>query len=216
MPTQQAPSTRPLIIVLAFVVLLPVLAATPALAQRNRTPKNSRGRTNEAALRDASREHMTEQINKVFEKQRISLLPQIKEDFARMQVVNNEMMRAVFDLNTLDYNNILDTSAEIRKRAGRLKTNLRLPALGDEEEKKPLHVPSDDAALKELLLLLDDSIMSFVKNPLFQKTEVLDTKLSAKASRDLKAIIELSGAIRQSVGRLNKPSAPHGNPVRQR
>ncbi len=207
-------TARHFMLTFAVCVCLQLLTATPAEAQRNRPASNPRGRVNENALRDWSREHMTEQINKQFEKQRISLLPQIKEDFAHMQVVNNEMMRAVFVADTHDYKIILDTTDEIRKRARRLKINLMLPEPDDDEQIGKLPAQQDDKALRKSLLLLDNSIMSFVNNPLFQKTDVLDTKLSTKASHDLKSIIELSAAIRKSVERLSKIPASQENPDR--
>jgi hypothetical protein len=74
----------------------------------------------------------------------------------------------------------------------------------------------DDRALKESLLRLDRSIMSFVTNPLFQQTKVLDANLSTRASRDLEDIIELSRAIRKGVERLNRNPERNGNPARQR
>lgn len=182
-------------------------ASQPASAQRTRAPTNSRGHANENALTDWSREHMKEQINRLFEQQRISLMPQIKEDFARIQVVNNALMRAIFGRHTVDYKNILETTAEIRKRAARLKINLMLPAPEGAERARPRPASSAEKALEESLRMLDSSVMSFVHNPLFQKTEVLDAKLSTNASRDLKSIIEMCGVIRKSVEQLHKTSA---------
>jgi hypothetical protein len=194
-----------------------MLAPAPARGQAGQSRGTSeRGKLNRAAMGDIIREHSAKQIAKQFERERISLMPQIREDFSRMQVVNNQMLQAAFAAVRLDRKNILDATAEIRKRAGRLKTNLKLPAPEGSGEMTEASALPDDRALKESLLRLDRSIMSFVTNPLFQQTKVLDANLSTKASRDLEDIIELSRAIRKGVERLNRNPEPNGNPARQR
>jgi hypothetical protein len=47
-------------------------------------------------------------------------------------------------------------------------------------------------------------IMAFVRNPLFQQTNVVDAKLSARAGDELKTIIEFSGGIRKEAEKLSK------------
>ena len=50
--------------------------------------------------------------------------PQIKEDFERIQVINSDLLEANKSVSGLDYTRISEASAEIRKRATRLKSNL--------------------------------------------------------------------------------------------
>ena len=132
---------------------------------------------------------------------------QIKEDFERLQTVNNQMMVTTFADNVLDYRRISDASAEIRKRASRLMSNLPLPGSGKEEQ-TPTTLKGwdelDRGQVKPALLTLDDLIMAFVNNPVFQTPEIVDVQQSAKARNDLEAVIKLSGKIKKSTERLLK------------
>jgi hypothetical protein len=187
----------------AFILLLAV--ATPLMAQRERNralAEKSRG--NVAALNEWRRTHMTEEVNKQFEKRRISLMPLIKEDFARLQIVNNEMMRKIFEDQVLDYRQISESISEIRKRAGRLRENLMLPVTEDVEKSPKRPAATTTGQVKDSLLVLDSLIMSFVRNPLFQQPGIVDAKHSAKAGSDLKTIIEFSGGIRKEIELLSK------------
>lgn len=190
---------------LAAIFILLLATATPVMAQRSRNrPAEARAKTNQGALNEWQRTHMTEQANKIFEKRRISLFPQIKEDFTRIQLVNNEMMRKIYDGEGLDYQRISDSIGEIRKRANRLKVNLMLPDTSADEKSIKVTGAPDTGNVKESLMMLDALIMDFVRNPLFQQPGVVDAKLSAKASRDLKAIIEYSGGVKKGIERLSK------------
>jgi hypothetical protein len=125
---------------------------------------------------------------------------QVREDFQRLQIVNNEMMKATFpnkSAYTPDSNRISKSTEEINKRASRLLTNLRLPETDDKEQKPAneeiLHVYQ----LKSALLALDSLVMSFVSNPTFEHPNtVVDVAQSLKAKRDLQGIIELSRRIK--------------------
>jgi len=131
---------------------------------------------------------------------------QLKEDFERLQTVNNRMMATTFSDNVLDYKTISDASAEINKRASRLLSNLPLP---DEAEEKISTAfkgwkELEGGQLKPALLALDDLIMSFVNNPVFRTSGSVDVKQSAKARSDLEAVIQLSGKIKKAAGKLLK------------
>jgi hypothetical protein len=131
---------------------------------------------------------------------------QIREDFKRLQIVNNEMMKATFpnkSFYTPDSNHISKSTDEIHKRATRLLTNLRLPETEIKEQKPAneeiLHVYQ----LKSALLALDSLVMSFVSNPTFEHPNtVVDVAQSLKAKRDLLGIIELSRRIKQHSEKL--------------
>jgi hypothetical protein len=128
---------------------------------------------------------------------------QIKEDFRHIQMVDIEMMRAVTSGNGLDYKQIADSTAEIRKCAARLKTNLVFPEAENDEHQREKTDP-DTSGLKPSLMALDTLILSFVHNPIFKETGVVDAKLGGKAGRDLDSIIELSDKIRKSAERIRK------------
>jgi len=137
---------------------------------------------------------------------RLALLKKIKEDFRTLQNINNKMMAEVFAGDQVDYGHTLEMISQVRAKAVSLKTNLSLPT--DDNEKK---VPSPSAidSLKDLraaLLVLDQSVMSFVNNPMFQKPDVVEVSLARKASRDLEGIISLSGDLKKLTARLESQS----------
>lgn len=153
--------------------------------------------------------HIREDVNKHFSREeRVSLVNQVKEDFRRMQVVNNQMMsEAVAASPNLNYKSISEVTGEIKKRASRLKLYLALPEAEQEQEREkgsPEQKRTGGDQLLSTLHLLDRAIMSFVTNPLFQNPGVVDLKLSARASRDLASVIELSGSIKRSAEPLQK------------
>ncbi|MBA3766713.1 MAG: hypothetical protein H0W99_06955 [Acidobacteria bacterium] len=135
-----------------------------------------------------------------------AIVAQVEQDFDRIQVVNDEIKRAATANAGFNYKNLTEMTAEIRKRAKRLKGVLNLPPPDESEanQKKLDQITHEE--MKAALLVLHDRIMSFVNNPLFQTPNWMDIKLGAKASRDLETVIELSGTIRKNAERLNKPT----------
>ncbi len=131
-------------------------------------------------------------------------LSEINDDYERIQVLNNEMRRAGAAKDALDYKRISAASAEMRKRAARLKSNLAFPEPADEPKESVQQTAAPDAAqVKASLGTLDTLIMSFVANPLFQaSTQKVDVKLATKASRDLNSIIELCTNLKKNAEKL--------------
>ncbi|MCM3873519.1 MAG: hypothetical protein ND895_22780 [Pyrinomonadaceae bacterium] len=129
------------------------------------------------------------------------LLNQINEDFARLQVVNNEMKQKNSADVVLDFKYVSDAAAEIKKRSSRLRTNLVFPesAKTDKREKSP---PTE--GLKSQLVKLDRLIGNFVTNPVFTDPNVINAELAAKARGDLDEIIELSDTVKKHAANLNK------------
>lgn len=139
-------------------------------------------------------------------RQKLTLVAQIKEDFNLIQVLNNEMIRAAFSEQAIDFESLSDKAADIKKRATRLKATIKLPPPKDEKKSLEDQERNGPEQLKAALLLLRKSIGGFVNNPFFQHPGVVDVQLSAQASRDLQDIIELSDAIRKNAKRLDKGS----------
>ena len=133
-------------------------------------------------------------------------LEQIAEDFERIQAVNNRMMAAVMRVESPDYRLVSDSTAEIRKRAARLKSNLPLPEPGEKEGGKTTEYksPEDTAQLKAALLRLDGALMSFVKSPVFKNPDVVNADDASRARRDLEDVIELSRLLNKDAERLSK------------
>ena len=159
-----------------------------------------------AGLRDRewALTHIPEEVNKKFAREQVSFFKQINEDFKRIQVLNNELMSAVSSGRALNYKLISDNTAEIKRRANRLKLYLILPKLEDEKGGRPEQRATDTEQLKANLILLDEAVMSFVTNPLFQQPNVINVDLSSKASRSLKTIIDLSSLLKKSAEQLQK------------
>jgi hypothetical protein len=135
------------------------------------------------------------------------LYQQIREDYQRLQEVNNEMMGNVFragqPADAVDLTLVIKSLEEINKRASRLKTNLRLPT-GEEKQPQANPAISNIKELKTSLQMLDELIMSFIENPTFERPGVVDVEQSAKARRDLEGIVEHSQSLREQAKRLGK------------
>jgi hypothetical protein len=133
-------------------------------------------------------------------------LAQIKEDFVRIQVVNNELagMVARSRREPLDFKLVSKSAADIRKRAERLRDNLALPEFDKVFEAPQPQSPTEAERLKSSLALLRAIILEFVHNPHFDNTRLVDIQAAMKARRDLDDIIEVSGWVRQSSERLHK------------
>jgi hypothetical protein len=136
-------------------------------------------------------------------------LSQIAEDYEKLQLTNNKMMSASMRAAVPDYTNIAAATAEIKTRANRMKENLRLAKVEAKKAEKDTDYkkPMDAAGMKAALLLLDGSIMSFIRNPIFKNPGVVDIEQAGKASRDLETIIELSGLLNKDAQRLGKSAA---------
>lgn len=129
------------------------------------------------------------------------ILAEVNEDFDHLRAIGEELKTTVASQNALDYKHIAESSADVKKRALRLKTNLALPAPKDQKREK-LQDPGDD--LKPSLTILEGLINSFITNPIFSDTGGLDAKLAGKAKLDLDSIIEFSEKVRKSAEKMSK------------
>ncbi len=136
---------------------------------------------------------------------RQAIQKQIGDDFKDLQSLNNKMMAIAWEQPNLDYKYFSRMTGEIAKKAARLRSNLALPK---SEEKQEAVQPSGEISTKEAfkaeLLLLDRSVMSFVTNPIFQKTNVMDLRLANQAKRDLDALILMSNKLKKVSAKLSK------------
>jgi hypothetical protein len=184
------------------VVLLLGLAA-PLFGQvsvRQSTLNPNSPAQSEMQAREWALAHVPDEVNKHFKKEKVSLFAQIREDFTRLQLVNNEMMQTVFVKKIVDRKLIAATTAEINKRAARLSENLVLPRLDDKAKNQKRDDAGNDSDLQAGLLKLDSCIMSFIGNPLFKQPNVVDAQLALKARRDLDLIIRLSKQLKTGLG----------------
>lgn len=132
---------------------------------------------------------------KVSEKELQLAYEQIQRDFKRMQVINNDFLReAAKAEGEIDYRLVYAGTEEMQKCAERLRSNLFLP---EAEAGKSSSPDYSELPMKTLLSLLDTLVVSFVKNPMFKSTEVIDLKLAAGARKTLDAVIRFSGKVRK-------------------
>lgn len=133
----------------------------------------------------------------VDDRAREKLLVQIalRDDYRKLQVVNNDLMKRVFKpsgTQKITDVEIKSKLGEIKKLAERLRSNFGFPKVEGNE-------PANDLALKPGLLQLDQTIMSFVDNPLLRQPKVYDTKLASDAARDLSSVARLAEALKRLV-----------------
>lgn len=190
-------------VVKLFGMILLISAAAFTTPGQGRNPRVESDRKSEQDLmsREWNLTHMTEQINKQFKKDQVQLFPEIKKDFSTLQTANNDLMRSVFVNNVIDYGAIAETMSEIRKRALRLKQNLILPKLSEPPPVNQTEIRNDQQ-LKVSLLTLDRSVMSFVKNPIFQSPGVVDQTSAMNATQDLEGIIQITNIVKKQVEKL--------------
>lgn len=133
-------------------------------------------------------------------------LGKVKEDYEKIQAANNDILRMLSAEKGLDYKVIADASAEIRKRAGRLRSYLvTLQIVTDNKDRKKNLNEIELVEIRASLLSLDASIFSLIGSPIFQEFgKVVDVNSSEKARNDLDNIIELSERIKRSVERSVK------------
>ena len=135
------------------------------------------------------------------------VLKQIKEDFRDLQNLNNKMMSNTWARETVDYGFVSDMIAQIRGKANRLKLNLNLPESGDTKITRRFE-PVNDKDFRASLMTLDETIMRFVKNPLFQSPNTIKVNQATEARHDLEAVIELAAGLRKVASRLGKVRNP--------
>jgi hypothetical protein len=188
-----------------FILLLP--AAAPTFAQRAASgPPPIDKHSNRARERQqdmASREWQLRNFgNPAVTKDRRrleALMAQTEEDFNRMLMLHNEIVRAITANKTTDYHFVSEATGEIRKRAASIQSNLALspPA----EEMKQTEMPAE---MKDALIKLCKQIRSFVTNPVIEQPNLIDVEKLAAAKRDLESVIQLSAHLKREADQLTK------------
>lgn len=128
------------------------------------------------------------------------LLATLKDDFRQLQIVNNDLMQRTLiesrkNPEAISNKEIRSSLGEMQKRADRLRTNLRLPEIqiSKPEGQELASVPD----LSKGLLALDQTVMKFVQNPIFQQPGILDAEKSTSAAEDLSRILRLTEVLRK-------------------
>ena len=135
---------------------------------------------------------------------RRSLFPQINEDFQRIQVIHNEIVRMLQPDKGLNYDRLVDLTGDMKKRSARLRENLALPQPQKTDTPATHSDAVDEAHLKKSIADLHDLIVSFVANPLFKNLGVVDAKVVDAAGENLDEIIGLSEELKREAKLLCK------------
>jgi signal transduction histidine kinase len=131
-----------------------------------------------------------------------ALMAQTEEDFTRILTLHNEIARALSSNNALDYQFLSDATSEIKKRATRVQSSLKLaPEEGYTSEKVE---EIGDPQMKDALIKLCKQIRSFVTNPSIENPNTVDAQQLTKARHDLDAVIQLSGQIKKDADKIKK------------
>jgi hypothetical protein len=129
---------------------------------------------------------------------------QIRDDFVRLQVVNNDLTRAVSGGGQLDFKLVAKSASEIRKRAERLKENLVLPEAADGEKVPASPPPADPEQLRVALSRLDGIVLRFTNALHAKGVGRFDARSSTRLRLDLEAIIGLSERVKKGSEKLGE------------
>jgi len=180
--------------VVLFCVMLTVAAAARSQTRENNRTLDEYDRTLNVMKNDA----------KAARERRRSLFPQINEDFQRIQVIHNEIVRMLQPDKGLNYDRLADLTNDIKKRSERLRENLALPQPEKTDTPPTRSEAIDEAHLKKTIADLHDVIVSFVANPIFKNLGVVDAKVVDAAGDNLNDIIDLSEEIKREAKLLGK------------
>ena len=184
---------------LAFAALSVLLAAAvTARAQRSVPPRDLSGSERDLSAMEREPNRSKRDPKDVKSK--------INEDFARLRAINEGFHQSNSAATApLDYKAVSLNTAEVKKRAQRLRANLSvLPKPEKEEKRTPSKVPSDEAQMRALLSSFGELMSGFLNNPVFSDMGTLDTQLALKARRDLEGLIEMCDAVKKGADQLGK------------
>lgn len=131
-------------------------------------------------------------------------LAQIREDFVRLQVVNNELARARAGGGQLDLKLVAKSASEIKKRAERLKLNLVLPEATGDGKPNVSPAPMDLEQLRVVLARMDGIILRFANGLHAKGVRRFDAESSARLRLDLEAIVALSVRVKKGCEKLGE------------
>lgn len=184
------------LLLLLTVLGFPVIARSQSGIRESRQSADEYDRTINRMKNDA----------KAVSERRLNLFPQINEDFQRIQVIHNEIVRMLQPDKGLQYERLAELTDDMKKRTVRLRDNLALPER-EKTEQQPIHSDAvDDKHLKQSIGTLHELIVTFVSNPLFKNLGVLDAKVIDVANDNLDGIIDISDEIKREAKILSKSS----------
>ncbi len=191
-------------------IALLLTVAAPTLAQRTVAgPPPVDKHTNQARERQrdqASREWQLRNFGNpslTKDRRRLdALMAQTEEDFNRLLLLHNELVRAISSTKPLDYHFVSQATGEIRKRASSIQSNLVLSPPAEELKPTEMAAHTSETEMKDTLVKLCKQIRSFVTNPVIEQPNTIDAEKLATAKRDLESVIQLSGHLKRDADNL--------------
>ena len=135
---------------------------------------------------------------------RRSLFPQIDEDFQRIQLIHNEIVRMFQPDKSPNYDRLAELTDDLKKRTSRLRENLFLPESEKKKEKPGHSAMIDENHMKNNVVALHDLVVSFVGNPIFKNLGVVDANVIESATENLENIIDISDEIKREAKILGR------------
>ena len=135
---------------------------------------------------------------------RDATVKQMNEDFKRLQELSLDLSGAYPASGSPNYKRLSDDSAEIKKRASRLRDNLMMPPAAKEEKHEKIKEEPGQDAVQSSVATLNVLIKSFASNPVFRKDTGVDHQQVSKARRDLDDIVEISDRLKKAADKMSK------------
>ena len=190
------------------ILLLTLLTLAAHANSQTVNPPGTAVRERQRAMDDYDRDinRMKNDAAATRERRR-SLFPQINDDFQRVQVIHNEIVRLLQSDKGLDYGRLAELAGDMKKRGTRLRENLALPQ-GEQAAAQAKHADAiDDQQVRKDIGALHDLVVSFVASPLFKNLGVVDAKVIDVATENLNHLIDLSEKIKRAAKLLDKKGA---------
>ena len=193
---------------IVLITLALLVFAFPVFCQSGPTPPPVSSRVNTDRIRQQDMSNREWQLrnfgmnpNAPKDRHQIeALMTQTEEDFNRILTLHNEIVRAISSKDVLNYHFVSEATAEIKKRASRVQSNLVLGLVSDDARVEVKAEP----VMKDSLIKLCKEIRAFVTNPMIENPNTVDAQQLVRAKRDLEGLIQLSGLIKKDADKLSK------------
>lgn len=180
-----------------FANLYAQVSMPAGASDRNLEDRNVKGRSAELerVRRDTDKETPSGNAESRF--------AEIKEDFEKIQSLNGNVQNMMV-AKEISYKSIKESSAEINKRAGRLKTNLfpNAKTKKSKDKNKSDEPTAEPPTLKTLTDMMNVSVFDFTHSAIFSNQKFTEAD-SAKAQEDLEKIISFSSLIKKQTEKVN-------------
>jgi len=218
---------KKLILSVSFVLLFGLSASIfaqvmpPGSSDKNLDDRNVKDRSIELdkAKREAEKSDKNEQTTQL-------KFTEIKEDFEKIQMLQNGIIEAYTKGKQVDYAKISVNADEMSKSGTRLKGNLFATVVEEKKDSKdakkskdkkkevvqttstiPTEVKPEQPLptdVKTLIVELDNTLIAFTGNPMFTNPKVVSAADNVKAKADLDRVIKLSAALNQEADKASK------------